>query len=187
MYDIAIIGGGPAGATAALYTAKAGKQTLLIDDDKGMTRRALLKNYYAVTEMDGPTMVDTGLKQAEKLGAILVKDTAQDLKQTENAFVITTENASYEAKYVILATGAAVNFAEKIGVDTKAGTEPRIQKVIDVDQDGKSNIDGIWAAGTCAGVSVHAIITAGDGAKVAINVISEINGERYVDHDVLES
>jgi uncharacterized protein (DUF2141 family) len=35
-----------------------------------------------------------------------------------------------------------------------------------------------------AGVSVHAVITAGDGGKVAINVISELNGERYVDHDV---
>ncbi|KYD34538.1 Thioredoxin reductase [Geobacillus stearothermophilus] len=44
----------------------------------------------------------------------------------------------------------------------------------------------IWAAGTVAGVSVHTIITAGDGAKVAINVISELNGERYVDHDVLK-
>ena len=32
---------------------------------------------------------------------------------------------------------------------------------------------------------MHAIITAGDGAKVAINLISEINGERYVDHDIL--
>ena len=48
-------------------------------------------------------------------------------------------------------------------------------------------MDGIWAAGTVAGVSVHTIITAGDGAKVAVNVISEINGERYVDHDVLKA
>ncbi|KPD00494.1 hypothetical protein LR69_01146 [Geobacillus sp. BCO2] len=58
--------------------------------------------------------------------------------------------------------------------------------MIDVDANGKTNIDGIWAAGTVAGVSVHTIITAGDGAKVAINVISELNGERYVDHDVLK-
>jgi hypothetical protein len=34
---------------------------------------------------------------------------------------------------------------------------------------------------------MHTIITAGDGAKVAINVISEINGARYVDHDVLKA
>jgi hypothetical protein len=34
---------------------------------------------------------------------------------------------------------------------------------------------------------MHTIVTAGDGAKVAINVISEINGERHVDHDVLKA
>lgn len=69
---------------------------------------------------------------------------------------------------------------------TKPGSEPRIKKIVDVDKIGKTNIDGIWAAGTCAGVSVHAIITAGDGAKVAINILSELNGERYVDHDVMK-
>lgn len=187
MYDIAIIGGGPAGATAALYTAKAGKKTLLIDNDKGMTRRALLKNYYGIMEIDGPAMVDTGLKQAEQLGATLIKDTAQQLKKTGDTFVITTDNGSYEAKHVILTTGATVHFAENAGIKTKDGTEPRINKVIDADADGRTSMDGVWAAGTCAGVSVHAIITAGDGAKVAINVISEMNGERYVDHDILES
>lgn len=39
MYEIAVIGAGPAGASAALFAAKAGKKTLLIDNDKGMTRR----------------------------------------------------------------------------------------------------------------------------------------------------
>jgi len=62
-----------------------------------------------------------------------------------------------------------------------------VKTIYDVDADGKTNIEGVWAAGTCAGVSMHTIITAGDGAKVAINIISELNGERYVDHDVLKS
>lgn len=43
----------------------------------------------------------------------------------------------------------------------------------------------MWAAGTAADVSVHTIVTAGDGARVAINVISEQKGERWVDHDIL--
>ncbi len=77
--------------------------------------------------------------------------------------------------------------AEASGLNTKPGTEPRIKTILDVDAAGKTNIEGVWAAGTVAGVSMHTIITAGDGAKVAINVISELNGERYVDHDVLKS
>jgi thioredoxin reductase len=105
----------------------------------------------------------------------------------ETFAIIGNGNETYEVNQVILATGVATDLAEKVGGKTKNGTEPRIKTVIDVDREGKTNIDGIWAAGTVAGMSVHTIITAGDGAKVAVNVISELNGERYVDHDVLKS
>jgi len=61
-----------------------------------------------------------------------------------------------------------------------------MKTVLVVDPAGRTNIPGIWAAGTVAGVSVHVAVTAGDGARVAINVISQINGARWVDHDVLK-
>ena len=56
-----------------------------------------------------------------------------------------------------------------------------------MNEQGQTNIANVWACGLVAGVSVHTIITAGDGARVAINLLSEINGERYVDHDILKS
>lgn len=56
MYDIAVIGAGPAGATAALFAAKAGKKTLLIDNDKTMTKRAWVENHYGVLEISGPSL-----------------------------------------------------------------------------------------------------------------------------------
>ncbi|NNU92578.1 FAD-binding protein [Geobacillus sp. NFOSA3] len=187
MYDIAIIGAGPAGASAAIFTAKAGKKTVLIDNDKSMTKRAWIENHYGVVETTGPDLVETGKKQAAKFGAELVNGQVVNIQKSETGFQVETENQTFEAKHVILATGVATDLAEKIGVKTKPGTEPRIKTIIDVDENGRTNIDGIWAAGTVAGVSVHTIITAGDGAKVAINVISELNGERYVDHDVLKT
>lgn len=187
MYDIAIIGAGTAGASAAIFSAKAGKKTIVIDSDKSMTKRAWIRNHYGIGEITGPELIAIGKNQAAEFGAEIVKDTVVNVTKTENGLQVETENGQYEAKHVILATGALAALAEKIGVNTKPGTEPRIKTVVDVDQEGKTNIDGIWAAGTVAGVSVHTIITAGDGAKVAINVISELNGERYVDHDVLKS
>jgi thioredoxin reductase (NADPH) len=187
MFDVAIIGAGPAGASAALFTAKAGKKTLVIDNDKSITKRAWIENHYGVTEITGPDLVEIGKEQARKFGAELIQDTVVNIVKTDTGFKLETENRQFEAKYVIIATGLLTDLAEKIGLKTKAGTEPRIKTVIDVDANGKTNIDGIWAAGTVAGVSVHTIVTAGDGAKVAINVISELNGERYVDHDVLKS
>jgi thioredoxin reductase (NADPH) len=187
MFDVAIIGAGAAGGSAAIFTAKAGKKTLLLDSDQSMTKRAWLENHYGVDAITGPALIEIGTKQATKLGADLVRDKVVGIKKLEEGFSIVTEGNSYEAKNIILATGALVTLADSVGLNTKDGTEPRIKSVFDVDGQGKTNIDGIWAAGTCAGVSVHTIITAGDGAKVAINLISEMNGERYVDHDVLKA
>lgn len=186
MYDVIIIGGGPAGASAGLFTAKAGKSTLILDNDKSVTKRAWIENHYGVAEITGPDLVETGKNQAKKLGAEIIQAEATDLKKDGDKIIVTTENGQYEGKHVILATGMSVALGEKAGVETKAGTEPRIKSIFAVDQDGKTNVEGIWAAGTCAGVSMHTIITAGDGAKVAINIVSELNGERYVDHDILK-
>jgi thioredoxin reductase (NADPH) len=187
MYDIIVIGAGPAGASAALFAAKAGKKTLMIDNDQSITKRAWIENHYGLMEVTGPDLVETGKKQAVKFGAELVQGKATAISKSAEGFSVATETDSYEGKYVILATGVLTDLAEQTGLATKAGTEPRIKTVYDVTPEGKTNIGGIWAAGTAAGVSVHTIITAGDGAKVAINVISELNGERYVDHDVLKS
>lgn len=187
MYDIAIIGAGPAGASAAIFTAKAGKKTLLLDHDKSITKRAWVENHYGVPEVTGPDLVETGKKQAVKYGAELINSAVVHIEKVENGFSVQTDDQAYEAKHVILATGLLADLAEKMGLTTKPGTEPRIPKNVVVDANGKTEIEGVWAAGTIAGVSVHTIITAGDGARVAINVISDINGERYVDHDVLKA
>jgi thioredoxin reductase (NADPH) len=186
MYDIAIIGAGPAGASAALFAARAGKSTLLIDSDQSMNKRAWYENFYGIAEISGQDMLETGKKQAEKFGAKNVTGKAENIVKLNDGFQIELADTKFEAKQIIIATGVMTDLAEKIGLTTKPGTEPRIKTVLAVDTNGKTNIDGIWAAGTVAGVSVHGIITAGDGAKVAINVLSELNGQRYVDHDVLK-
>lgn len=186
MYDILIIGAGPAGGSAGIFAAKAGKKTLMVDSDKSITKKAWVENHYGVNETTGPDLVEAGKKQAVKFGAELVEGDVTGITKVDNGFQVETDKGSFETKYVIFATGLGIDLAEKIGLKTKPGTEPRIKTVLDVDSDGKTNIEGIWAAGTVAGVSVHTIITAGHGAHVAINVISELNGERYVDHDLLK-
>lgn len=187
MYEVVIIGAGPAGASAAILTAKAGKKTLILDDDKTVTKRAWVENHYGVMEISGPDLVEIGKQQAKKFGAEIVQATVTNVTKVDNGFKVETATEEYEAKHVIVATGFFADLAEKAGLTTKPGTEPRVKTILDVDAAGKTNVEGIWAAGTIAGVSVHTIVTAGDGAKVAINVVSELNGERYVDHDVLKS
>ena len=187
MVDILIIGAGPAGASAAIFAAKSGKKTILIDNEKSMTKRAWLENHYGINEISGPDLVDTGIKQAIKYGAELITDTVINIVSSGEGYKVETETQEYQAKHVIFSTGVATDLAEKVGLKLIPGTEPRIKTIIEVDQEGRTNKKGIWAAGTIAGVSVHTIVTAGHGAAVAINIISELNGERYVDHDVLQS
>jgi thioredoxin reductase (NADPH) len=186
-YDVAIVGGGPAGASAATFTARAGLQTVVIDADAGMTRRAMVNNHLGFPDgVSGPDMVDSGKAQAAKAGAEVVAGKVVALEKSGDAFALKTEDGqTFEARQVILTLGANAELARTAGIKTKEGTEPRIREVIDVDAQGHTSEPGVWAAGTIAGVSVHTIITAGDGAKVAINLISDVKGERHVDHDVM--
>lgn len=187
MYDVAIVGGGPAGASAATFTARAGLQTVVIDADAGMTRRALINNHLGFPEgVNGPDLVDNGKLQAARAGAEIVDGKVVALDKSGDGFELKTEDGkSFEAKQVILTLGANAELARTAGVKTKEGTEPRIREIVDVDPQGRSSVPGVWAAGTIAGASVHTIITSGDGARVAINLISDNKGQRHVDHDAM--
>ncbi|MCY0878800.1 MAG: FAD-dependent oxidoreductase [Firmicutes bacterium] len=184
MYDVIVVGAGPAGASAAIFLAKAGKKTLMFDNGLSVTRRALVKNHYGAPNITGPDLVETGKAQAKEHGAEIVAADVTDIRRTDDHFTVETDQGVFHARYIILATGLYTDMIERIGVRTKPGTEPRIKTIVDVSPEGKTSIPGIWAAGTVAGVSMHTIITAGDGAKVAINLLSEMAGARHVDHDV---
>jgi thioredoxin reductase len=187
MYDLVIVGGGPAGASAASFAGHAGLQTVVLDGDKGMTRRAMLYNHLGFPEgLTGPDLVDKGQEQAEKLGAEWVKADVTSLERRDDGFVVTAEDGrTFEAREVLLTIGANLALAKQAGLETRPGREPRIAEVVAVDADGRTSLDGVWAAGVAAGMSVHTIVTAGDGARVAINIISGQKGQRYVWHDVL--
>ena len=153
MYDIAIIGAGPAGASAALFTAKAGKKTIMFDDGKSITKRAWVENHYGVMEITGPDLVDLGKEQAKKFGTEIVEASVVDVKPIEGGFTVKTEYGEYQAKHVLLATGMLANLAETIGLEILPSKEPRMKSRVQVDEDGRTTIPGIWAAGTIAGLA----------------------------------
>jgi len=92
-----------------------------------------------------------GHRQAAHFGAELIKAAVTDVKKTEDGFRLMTEHGDFSARYVILATGATADLAAKIGLESRPATEPRIKTVLVVDPAGRTNIPGIWAAGTVAG------------------------------------
>src|SRR5438270_6309037 len=94
MYDVAIVGGGPAGASAATFTARAGLQTVLIDADAGMTRRAMVNNHLGFPDgVTGPDLVDNGKAQAANAGAEVVQGKVVELRKTsDDAFELRAED-----------------------------------------------------------------------------------------------
>ena len=109
MYDILIIGGGPAGLTAAIYGLRAGKTVLVIEKGGFGGQIAFspkVENIPGFAEISGAEFADKLTEQAMGLGADVELETVIALEKTENGFVAKTEEGSaFEGKTAILALG----------------------------------------------------------------------------------
>ena len=110
-YDVVIIGGGGAGLTAALYTSRAKLSTLLLEKlvpGGQIALTDLVENYPGFPEgVLGPDISAKMEAQAKRYGTEIVYQEVRSLVKKDKIFQIKTSSAEYEAKAVILASGAA--------------------------------------------------------------------------------
>ncbi len=110
MVDLIVIGAGPAGLTAALYALRAGKTVTVLE--KGvfggqMTYSPKLENYPGFLEISGNELADKMMEQVLSHGAELEMETVTAIETVGETKKVITENGYFEAKAVIVATGAA--------------------------------------------------------------------------------
>ena len=110
MYDIIVVGAGPAGLTAAVYARRAGKSVLVLEKagfGGQITYSHKIENYPSHQSISGTELADMMLEQAIAQGAEVELEEALEVnKNDDGTFTIKTDFSTFDCKAVIIATGA---------------------------------------------------------------------------------
>ena len=114
VYDVIVLGSGPAGLTASIYTSRAGLKTLVVAGAMWGGQLMLTREVDNFPGFEngifGPTLMEEMRKQAERCGAEIIFEHATSADFKSKPFKITAGNKVYEAKTVIIATGASAKW-----------------------------------------------------------------------------
>ena len=181
LYDVIIIGSGPAGISAGLYTKRAGLKTLIISKGVGTLEKAeKIENYYGFLSQGGIELQKVGENQAESLGIEIKREEVMNISYNEN-FIVETLNFEYEAKIVVIATG---NSRKKSNIKGLKEFEGRGVSYC-------ATCDGFFYQGknvAVLGNREYAIHEAQNLLPIAKKVILLTNGEQFVEkrHEGIE-
>ena len=124
MYDVIIIGGGPAGLTAAIYARRAGLSTLVLEASVcggQIVNSPQVDNYPALPNVPGWQFATQLQGQAEALGAEILTAQAQTVEKAQGGFTVSTTSGALECRAVIIANGAAPRRLDCPGADEYFG------------------------------------------------------------------
>ncbi|WP_246049031.1 FAD-binding protein [Natronomonas salsuginis] len=183
---VVIVGGGVAGLTAATYTARTGFDTVVLTHGESILRRnAHLENVPGFPAGVNPRLfADLLERQAERNGARLEAGIVTTIESAENGFRVRAEldggeHRGLDAGSVIAASWADSTYLEEFG---SVGLVNRGSKTyVDIDDDGRTGLDGLYAAGRIAGAAHQTVVCAGHGADVALTLIHDSDVPFYHD------
>jgi thioredoxin reductase (NADPH) len=180
-FEVIIAGGGAAGLSCALFLARAKMRVAVFDRAQSSLRRVVLVfNYLGFPDgIAGAELLDRGRIQAELSGAKCFDEDVTSARVVEGGFEIAAGPRTCRCSTFVLASNKRTDLATALGL-TLGGFGGRF---VSVDPQGQTALPGCYAVGRITGLPSQAVISAGDGARVAIALISKARGAYYVDHD----
>ena len=125
MHDIIVVGGGPAGMTAALYALRNGKSVLVIEKESfggQMTQSPKIENYPGKLQVSGMELADEMMNQILEQGADIEIETVAGVSRDGEGWIVATEEGgAYKAKAVVIATGVKHRMLGLPGEDDLVG------------------------------------------------------------------
>ena len=179
MADVVVVGDGPGGLSAALLLAKNGMDVVVYGQDKTAMHWAYLRNYLGIPEIHGSEFQKVARAQAQAQGARLVDARVESIRRGEGGFEVAIEGGErVTARYVVLSEGKSPQLARGLGLEFDPENGVR------TDKNAHTDAPGVYAVGRQSrpGRS-QAIISAGDGAAAAIDILSREKGQSFVDWD----
>ena len=172
---VAVVGGGVAGLSAATFTARAGFDTVVANHGESILRRnAHLENIPGFPAGINPRLfADLLERQAERNGCLLDDGRVEALEPSEDGFSLRFEGDSTAlvADYVIAASWGDPSYLR--GLDPVGLVERGSKTYVEIDDDGRTGLDGLYAAGRIAGEAHQTIVCAGHGADVALTLVHD--------------
>jgi thioredoxin reductase len=179
MADVIVVGDGPGGLSAALFLAKNGLSVVVYGQDKTAMHWAMLENYLGIDKIHGSEFQKVARAQVERFGGTLDSTRVESVATADGAFTATLEGGGEATgRDLILSEGKSPRLAKQLGLEHDAAAG------IAADANGRTAIEGVYAVGRLVrpGRS-QAIISAGDGAAAAIDILSRAKGESFADWD----
>ncbi len=173
------MGDGPTGLSAALFLAKNGLDVHVFGPDETPVHSAYLYNYLGLMEKDGTAFMETARDQCEQMDAVLQDAEVERVGTTGDGFEAETDGGdTVTGRYLVLATGSDTSLGETLGVEMEGD-------VIAVDRSGRTSVEDAYAGGwSTRSDKIQAAISVGDGAAIAVDILSKEKGEPFHDFDV---
>lgn len=108
-YDIIVVGAGPAGLSAAIYGVRAGKNVLVLEaltHGGQIVNTPEIENYPGIKKTSGFEFAQGLYEQATELGAVVKYEVVESIEEKDNIKIVKTAKENYEAKAIIIASGA---------------------------------------------------------------------------------